>query len=455
MGALAGGLGGAGGVFESFLVWGVLSQLISPILTPITQAILDETYPRLTSARISPEQCADLVLRHWWDCDSAAAEAAASGISRDRFERMVDDVGEPLALEQLLEAFRRGFIDWDSGDTRTNSVVSGIRQSRVRDQWQDVVQKLVVGVIPVGDAVAAAVKGQVPYVQAEQIAFYNGISSADFRVLYDTAGNPPGPGELIELTRRGIIPEDGTGPSVLSLQQGIYEGMTKDKWWTAYQALMVYLPPPRTITALERSGVLPPAEAQKLYQQSGLSPQLAAIYSANATTTKLAKTKELAEGTVLKLYTSGTIDRAETAALLGDLGYTAQETDWLLSWTDLHRELAALDKAITKVSALYIARKIGVETATAALGAFGLPGTQQQALLADWTLERDASVRTLTPAEIGDAVKYGIITQDQGQTALQALGYQPFDAWVRLSLSQDTPMPNQPPAPADITGASP
>jgi len=450
-----GGIAGSGGVFEQFAIWGILMQIAGAIMTPVTQQVLDEIYPRLPSARISPEQCADLVLRGWWDRDAAAAEAASSGISGDRFDRMVQDVGEPLALQQVLEAFRREFIPWDSGNTGTNSVTSAIKSSRVRDQWTDVVKQLAVAVIPVGDCVSAVVKGQITHELGAQIAYYNGISSTDFQILVNTAGNPPGVQTLIELTRRGLIPVDGVGPDVLSLQQGVYEGMTKDKWYPMVRELMVYLPPPRTVTALERSGSITPAQAQKLYQDQGLDPQLAAVYSHNASMVKVAATHKLAEGTVLNLYDAAVIPRAEAASLLATLGYTTQEADWVLAWNDLHRELSALSKAITKVSTLFIARKIGLTTATELLGKLGIPGSQQAQLLADWTLERDASVKVLTAAEIGDAVKYQIITEDEGMTALQALGYTPFDAWVRLSLSQNTALANKPPQPADITGEAP
>lgn len=450
-----GGIQGAGGVFEQFAIWGILMQVAAAILAPVVQSVQQQMYQALQITPLPPAQLADLVLKSYVDEPTAAVEAAKAGIDPARFHQMVDDAGEPPGLQMLLEAFRRGFISWDSDNAEGVSAVRGIQQSRLRDQWATMVQQLAVQVIPVGDAVSAVVKGQIPHALGTQIAYWNGISGDDFTVLVNTAGNPPGPMELIELARRGLIPIEGTGPQVLSLQQGIYEGMTKDKWYPAMRELMVYIPPPRTITALERSGSLTPAQAQKFYQDAGLDPALAAVYSHNASTSKVAKAHVLAEGTVLHLYDAAIIPAAEATTLLGTLGYTAQESAWVLAWNDLHRELAALEKAITKVSTLYIARKIGQTTAVKLLGDLGVPGSQQAQLLQDWTLERDASVKVLTAAEIGDAVKYQIITEDEGITALMALGYDDFDAWVRLSLSQNTALPNRPPQPSDITGQKP
>lgn len=450
-----GGIQGAGGVFEQFAIWGILMQIAGAILGPVVQAVQQQMYQQLQITPLSPELLADLVLKSWYDEPAAANEAAKFGIDPAKFHQMVEAAGEPPGLQMILEAFRRGFIGWDSDNADGTSVMRGIQQSRVRDQWAGMIEQMVTQVIPVGDAVSAVVKGQIPHAMGAQIAFYNGISAADFVVLVNTAGNPPGPMELIELARRGLIPVNGTGPSMLSLQQGIYEGMTKDKWYPAMRELMVYIPPPRTVTALERSGSITPAEAMKLYQDAGLDPTLAAAYTHNASTTKATATHKLAEGTILHLYDAQIIPASEATALLHTLGYDATEAAWVLAWSDLHRELAALEKAITKVSALYIARKIGTTTATDLLGKLGVPGAQQAQLLQDWTLERDASVKVLTAAEIGQAVKDQIITQEQGMTALLALGFGEFDAWVRLSLSQATKLPGEPPAPADITGAAP
>jgi hypothetical protein len=455
MGLGAGGITGSGGVFEQFAIWGILSQLISPVLAPIVQQIADETWPRLPSTPLSPELLADLVLKGWMVKDPDGYEAAAaSGISSDKFDQMVNDAGEPIALDALLEAFRRGIIPWSS-DVGDNSVETGIRTSRVRDQWTSVIQQLATIIIPVGDVVSATVKGQITMDQGVALAALSGLSSDDFTILFNTAGNPPGPGELSTLARRGIIPVEGQGADVLSLHQGIIEGLTKDKWWPAYQALLVYLPPPRTVTALERAGAITPTEAQTLYQQQGLSSTLAAAYSADASAVKLVKTKELAEGQVIDLFKAKIIQQGDAESMLGDLGYTAAEATLILEYASLAAELKAYNSAVSKVGTLYMARKIGATTAAEALSVLGVPASTATALIADWGLERAATVRLLTPAEIGDAVKYAIMDQPTGQSALEALGYEPYDAWVRLSLSQDGPLPDQPAVPTDTTGALP
>ena len=217
----AGGIAGSGGVFEQLAIWGVLMQVVGHILAPIVQQIADETYPRLPSTPLSAEQAADLVLKGWMTQDEGWQEAATTGVNQQRFQQMVNDAGEPIALEQLLEAYRRQFIPWASASTGDNSVETGIKTSRVRDQWTSVIQQLATIIIPVGDAVSAVVKGQIDFATGQQIAYWNGLQASDFQILVNAAGNPPGPGELTTLARRGFIPVSGTGPQVLSFQQGI------------------------------------------------------------------------------------------------------------------------------------------------------------------------------------------------------------------------------------------
>ena len=139
-----GGILGGGGVAQQFLLWGIVSQLASGILAPIVTAVQQQVYSGLTTVALTPAQVADLVLKGWWDMERGTAEANKYGISSDRFQAMVDDAGEPPALQMLLQAYRRQIIGWDSDNAQGTSVLEGIKQSRLRDQWADMVQALVV-----------------------------------------------------------------------------------------------------------------------------------------------------------------------------------------------------------------------------------------------------------------------------------------------------------------------
>lgn len=439
-----GGLFGEGSTASQFLIWGVgyaiAERLLAPVLADIQQAVW-EAHPDQVE---SPAELADHVVRTIMDRESAAAEAAKSGIGAERFGRMVKGAGEPPGLEFLLQAYRRGFIPFGPTAVGDPSVLEGVATGRIYNYWGPVIEKMLSVPLPPADAVNAALRGQVPYAEGEREAFASGIDPARFRVLFDSAGRPPSPSELIELYRRKLIPLQGTGPDTLSFQQGIYEGDTKDKWWHQFAALAEYRPPPRTITALAKAGAIDAQEEATLYQEAGLSPRLAAAYAKAATGEKMAGTRQLAQGVVLTLYEAQGITHDAALGYLGKLGYGPTESALVLELADAQRELRALNGAVSRIGTLYVGHKITRPGASSALAALKLDGPHIGHLLATWDQEMAANVRPLTEAQITGAVYYKVLSVAEGMAELQAIGMTPFDAWVAISVRLKGPQPNRP-----------
>lgn len=446
LGSVEGLLGSAynNDTVRSLAIWGILMQLLGALMTPLNQELANLVNPIFPDKPLDPADLADMVERQHIDLATAQAMAGQSGISKDNFDYLVKNVGAPPGLQFLLEAWRRGFIDENGTGALATSLEQGILESRLMDKWVPLIKQMGVQPISAADAVNAWVRNQVDPATAQKILYQNGYDAANATILFNTTGNPPGPTELLTLYRRGFIPMHGTGPLALSVDQGIAEGSSKDKWIAPLEQLAVYLPPPRTITALERSGVISPAQAQQLYAQQGLSPQLAQAYSADASGLKVAAAKQLAESTVLTLYESAVIDEAQTDTLLLDLGYNAQEAHYIESTIELKKELSLLQSAISKVGSLFVARKIDKAAATQALTDLGLPADSISYHLQLWGLEQTNTTRLLTAAEIADALNYGVMDQATAQQELENLGYTPFDAWVLLSVRMHGPQGTAP-----------
>ena len=439
---------------EQLLLWAVLGQVVGAVIGPITQDVEQQIYKVLNTVPLSPAEAAEAVLKGWKSQTEGANEAVLSGVNAGRFQTMVDITGEPPGIEQMMEAARRKIIPWSSGPDAV-SVETAIRQSRIRDQWTPVLQALQYLPLPVADAVNAVIRGQISRAEGVAAAEVNGIKEDVFTILTNTAGRPPAPMELIELYRRGKIPLGGTGPDALSVQQGIFEGDLKDKWWEQIALLAEYRPPPRTITALERSGAISADQALQLYTEAGLSADLAAAYARSASSGKVAAAKHLAEGTVTKLYEDRIIGQAEASGFLQALGYSGAEVTLILELADMTHALSAVQKAADHIGALFMARKIGAGTARNDLGKLGLDAAHVESLMQTWTLERAASVKLLSEAHIADAFVATILSQDEALQALQDLGYDAFDAWVVLSLKNKAPLPNRPGSGDSITGQQP
>lgn len=433
------------------LLWQVGGQVIGTLLGPTLTAAQQEIWQATVdgsgghvSVVLSPAELADMVVRGIRPQADAQTDATKSGISAQDFQFMVESAGEPPGLQFVLEAWRRGYVDWPDTGPESPSVERALKTSRVYDYWSQVVQQMALVPIAVGEAVDAVVEGQITFDQGATAAYANGVSKENFQILVNTRGNPPSPTQLITLYRRGLIPMEGTGPDVTSVQQGIFEGATKDKWWRLLADLSEYLPPPRTITTLEREGVITQAQAVDLYQKAGLSPTLAAAYSASATAAKTTTHKQLAESAVLNLYESKLITQAQAVPMLGNLGYDASEAALILKLADHNQATKSVNSAITKVRTLFTGRKIDAAGARKALADLGVPGDQISALMEVWIVEAQTNVKDLTESQIVDAWDYGIIKQDEAMAQLQTIGYTPWDAWVILSVKNKGPLPNEP-----------
>lgn len=436
---------GKGSVAEQLLVWGVANQILGDLLGPalelVSQAV-NEAHPELPN---TPADLADMVVRGAIDQAGAEAEAAKSGINRERFDRLIKLTGEPIGLEQVLEAFRRGLIGWDDVGQEEPSVERAIKTARYYNYWGPVLRGLADVPITVGEAVDAYIRGQLPEDEAMREAGASGINPFRFQVLANAAGRPPSLTELLELKRRKKITDMGLGPAETTFQQGIAEGDTKNKWLAHYLELAEYLPPPRTITTLLKTGSITDARAQELWQDAGMTPELSAAYAKSARGEKLAGTRQLAESAVLTLYETQALSAEEATGHLVALGYDTSDVAMILELADFQRELKYLNSAITRIHTLYVGHKITRPATLDALAALGVVGTHLAHLMHTWDLEMAANVKLLTQAEVTAAFEYQVMTQDEATTELLRLGYTPFDAWVLLSNKAKGPLPGKPP----------
>lgn len=457
---------GAGGEAKTLFTWGILVGFITSLIDPYRrdlEYLVNDLNPNVI---LSPEVLADMVVRGIRTSDNAAAEAHSSGIDKQRFDDLVHGAGEPPALQEVLQWWRRGYLEWGEIGPDKATVANAIATSRVYNYWSDVIKKAQLTPPSPADAIDAVLRNQIDKATGIAMAYFGGLglsstatpAGADttdteraFQILLDTAGNPPAPGELVEFVRRGLIPLGDTNPATktpapdeLSLAQGIYEGNSKDKWLPMFAALVRYVPPPRTVTAVYKAGGYTAEQATQLYIENGLTAEDAAAYIAGASGEKLAGTVQLALGVIDTLYYDQAIDNATATTLLEQIGYGPAEAAFELSVQDLKREQTALSSAVSRISTLYISHKITATVARNALASLKIPGAQIDQLIQTWTITASATIKALTQAEIVDAWANSIMTQDQAMGELEGIGYTPFDAWVLLSVKNKAPLPGQP-----------
>lgn len=374
---------------------------------------------------LSPADLALATLRGTIDANTAYQVGAQSGVDRGDMDILISNAGEPPATDALLLLWRRGQID-------DATLERGIKQSRVRDEWIPQIKQL--GIMPPSPAevIDALVTGQTDQGTAQERYRQAGGDPTWFDTAFHTGGESPTPNELAVLANRGLIPWTGTGPATVSYEQGFKESRFKDKYLPYYRQLHVYLPPPRTVTALLNSGAIDKTEATKLLLDQGLDASLVAAYVDDSHKTKTAKQRELAVSEIELLYQERAITADDATGMLTALGYDAEDAGFILATADLQRLRKYTEAVITALHSKYVHHLIDRSTASSDLDKLGVASDQRDQLLVLWDLEASATVKRLTEAQVVSAAKKGILTAEEALAALMDQGYPQFDATILL-----------------------
>lgn len=450
---MAEGGGGLGGflsglmdndTLKQIVIWQIVAQAVGTILGPYQQMLSDFVNSKTPVVPLSPADLSSAVVRGFMPLTDAAAEAGKAGIDVEEFKILVGLSGDAPGPQQLAEALRRGIIPDDAGDPNRPGFVQGIAQGRLADKWTDMIRQLATALPSPEMALDALLEGQVDEQTALDLYKKFGGDPEYFKLLFNTRGSAPTPMEAIGMANRGYIPWEGTGADTVSFQQAFLEGPWRDKWQEPFRKYAEYLPPVVQVRTLLSHGAITHDQAIQLYQAHGLTPEMAQAYISVASTQKTTATKQLAEGTVTKLYYDRLIDEQTATTMLEALKFTAQEAAFILQIQDISRVQHALSTALTRIHSLYISHKIAKADALHALNTLAVPAKQVDELITIWDLESFVNVHVLTPAQIASAWNDGIMSEDEAMQELQHLGYQPYDAWVILSLKNKGPLPNRP-----------
>jgi len=408
----------------------------------------------LTTAVLSPPDAASAVVRGFLSDADGQAEAAKSGVPAAIFQTMVELSGDAPGPQQLAEALRRGAITESGSGPNSTSFEAGIAEGRLANKWAPVIQALATLWPTPVDALDAALKGQIT--SDEGLALYTklGGDTQFYQWLLDSQGSGPTPLEASDWARRGIIPWDGTGPTVTSYAQAVKESRFRDKWADAYKAQANYLPPPFSIITMLKDGAVTKEQATVWLQQAGASADVIAGMIAEADATDLSAFRGLTTSAVLNMYYQRLVSEADATTMLESLHVSTAAVPLMLAYADLQRAIAAQNSAVTRIGTLYAARKITAQTAKQSLITLQVPAAAVNEIIAVWQLENSITVKLLTETQIVDAAEYGIMSEGEALTELGNIGYTPYDAWVLLSLKAKAALPGKPsPGPAPPQGA--
>jgi hypothetical protein len=402
---------------QSLLIGIAVGAVVSPVLVaataPLTQVLANEAWSTGPTIPLSPDLLAAAVIKGVETEAGAASEARASGVDASRFHTMVMTAGQSFGIAEALLLLRRGQIDRAEFDRI-------VKYSNTRDDFIPDILKLMFAPPPPGEVVAGALKQHLDATTAKAKLAEAGIDPANFDWMLATAGRPYGTMVALQLLNRGVIDE-------ARVRQVVAQSDVNPTFTDDILALRVYLPPPRSVVPMLRSGAITTARALQLLEMHGLSAQDAQAFVTEATHTKASTGKELTAAQVVRMYGDRFITRADATTRLTAAAFPPDQITLLLDFAD-HARTEKLTTALTsKVGTLYTAHKIDRSAATVALDAGPVPAAVQADLFHVWDLERAANVHHPTPAQVVGAFRRGEITALDTKTRLLNLGVQPAD----------------------------
>lgn len=414
-----GGGGAAVGLFENIvttflgIIGGVLASLRAASV-PIARSIEARVNHTSPNVLLDPASVAVAVVKGVIDQGTGMSESQYGGLDPSRFDVLVKATGNAPSWGDLLDQWRRGLISEDV-------LEHGIRTGLLRNEWIGFVKALKFVPLSAAQYLGAAVRGHIDHGEAIAKAGTLGLNPTDAELLYQSMGSPPGVQQSLELWNRGYIDE-------ATMDQIVAESDYKPKYLAAIKSLAHYLPPPRTTTALLRNGSISMEVAQRLFEQYGLSPELAAAYVRDASHGRAATHKQASVGVVKSLFVDHLITREQALEWLVRIGYEEADSNLLLDLASYEAKQRLRTKAIGKIETLFVSKHIDEVTARADLAHLGVEIDQIASLIDIWGLEQTTPSKILTLGQLNQALKKSLITDEDFIQRVINLGYTLVDA---------------------------
>lgn len=304
---------GRQGVVEQLLLWGYVNAVIQALGAPALQLLTEGVNERTPVVQLDPSTAADLAARGIITVAAGQAEAARSGVNASRWHDLVelhtvrlspadlatavlrsymteaqaqaqatpqgvtppmlailrDLAGDGIAPVDAARALQRGFIPEHGAGAASTAYDQAIRESRLHDKWGPILRDLAKVLLSPPDAASAVVRNFLTSAEGAKVAAEQGVSAETFATMVHLSGDAPGPQQLAEALRRGLVPLHGTGAGSISFTQGIAEGRLSDKWAPVIRGLAIRWPTPTDALDAQLKGQITDAEGHDLYVKLG------------------------------------------------------------------------------------------------------------------------------------------------------------------------------------------
>lgn len=417
-------------------IYPIVSSFVMAAVNPYSQDVANLAWAGHPSVPLSPAEIALGVLRNNAHIGDPYKEAAKSGADRDVLDALIYNTGEPPGVMQMLELFRRKEMDEDRLRT-------GVRQSRIRDEWFEDIVKLRFAPPSGAEAIMGYVKGHINEEDSRKYLEESGTNPVHWEWLKDTAGRPPGAMEMLGLVNRNLMSEE-------VFAEAIRQSDIQNRWIPFLLELRRYIPPTRSIVSMIRHGAVTDDYAKTLLGYHGVTAEDQVIYLAEGHAQKTLAHKELALGVVKSRYADGLDNREEATTGIEALGYTTAQAHDILELVDAQAVQRYRNAAVAHVHTLYVHHKIPRTEASGKLDALAIRHQVRDELISVWTIEREINVATLSLAQCQGAWRRGVMRDEEFANRVRALGHPDSDIPILKYLAFPPSDFNGGPSPADV-----
>lgn len=299
-----------------------------------------------------------------------------------------------------------------------NQVISTLLSPAFTELGYSINDAAPIVVLSPADLAHAVVRSYQDRASAAADAQKSGIDADRFQILTDLAGVAPGPQQLAEALRRGVIPATGSGADSTSFEQGIRETDLLDKWTDTIKALAMLWPSPADIIDAVVKNQIPTAEGQATYERVGGDPQwYQLLVDINGNPPSPTELLELAQRQLIPWHGTG-----PDATTFQQGIFEGRTKD---KWEPLYELLNNYFPTVSEVVELYKWGQLDVPTATKLMSQRGLSADYA----AKWIAYADANIidayRGLTEQAILAMLSLSYISDDQARTMLNATHHGP------------------------------
>lgn len=396
---------------------------IGALTAPFAQKEVNTLWTAHAHRPLDPGTAAGAAMRQAIDVATARDYAASGGFDADAFDAIYQSQFTPPPIEVLLTLVRRKLVS-------AGSLPAAMQALGVTTDYVDAIGQLTYGPIGPAQAVLGVVQNHLDEASARAVLAENGIDPANYDVLYQNAGRPPGPEQMLNAWNRGVA---GVDQSVV--EQSIREGDTKDKYVGVLVGLREHLLPQKTVVAGVHQGIIDDATALSELLKLGISPTNAGYLIAEGHNLKTATHKTLSASQIETAYEDGSLTRADAQSHLVTLGYLAADATFILDLVDVKWQTALHNATVTRVKAQYVAGRIDRNTASNELDTIGVAAAHRDLYLAQWTIVASTPTRTLTETQLTHAYREGLLTTAQFRARLTAMGFAAADVDLVVALT--------------------